>query len=67
MVQLKLNEYRLNSMEEPSDELLYELMEKVAAAARESSHKAELEKVRRMDELSKRIEKRKIKDQMTGL
>ena len=49
MAQLKLNEYRLNSMEEPSDELLYELMEKVAAAARESSHKAEVEKERRMN------------------
>lgn len=67
MPKLKLNEYRLNSMEEPSDELLHELMEKVAAAARESSYKAELEKERRMDELSKRIEKRKIKDQMMGL
>lgn len=51
-------------MEEPSDELIYEWMEKVAAAARESSHKAELEKERRMDELAKRVEARKIKDQM---
>lgn len=48
MAQLKLNEYRSNSMEEPSDELLYEWMEKVAVAARESSHKAELEKERRI-------------------
>lgn len=66
MAQLKLNEYRLNSMEEPSDELLYELMEKVADAARESLHKAELEKQRRMEELSQRIEQRKIKNQVMG-
>lgn len=49
-------------MEEPSDELIYEWMEKVAAAARESSHKAELEKECRTDELSKRMEQKKIKN-----
>lgn len=48
-------------MEEPSAELLYEWMEKVAVAVRESSHKAELVKECRMDELSKRVEERKIK------
>lgn len=49
-------------MEEPSDELLYEWMEKVAVAARESSHKAELEKECGTDELSKRMEQKKIKN-----
>lgn len=32
-----IKEYRLTSMEEPSDELLHELMEQVAESARESS------------------------------
>lgn len=36
--------YRLTSMEEPTDEMLQELMEDVAQAARESSAKAEAEK-----------------------
>ena len=40
--------YRLNSMEEPTDEMLQELMEDVAKAARESSAKAEAEKQRRL-------------------
>ena len=39
--------YRLNSMEEPTDEMLQALMEDVAKAARESSAKAEAEKQRR--------------------
>ena len=40
--------YRLNSMEEPTDEMLQELMEDVAKAARESSARAEAEKQRRL-------------------
>ena len=39
--------YRLTSMEEPTDEMLQELMEDVAKAARESSARAEAEKQRR--------------------
>ena len=42
--------YRLTSMEEPTDEMLQELMEDVAKAARESSAKAEAELQRRMSE-----------------
>ena len=42
--------YRLNSMEEPTDEMLQELMEDVAKAARESSAKAEAELQRRLAE-----------------
>ena len=42
--------YRLNSMEEPTDEMLQELMEDVAKAARESSAKAEAELQRRLSE-----------------
>ena len=39
-----LRSYRLNSMEEPTDEMLLAIMEKVADAARESTRKAEMRK-----------------------
>lgn len=42
--------YRLTSHEEPTDEMLQELMEDVAKAAQESSAKAEAEKKRRLSE-----------------
>ena len=48
--------YRLNSMEEPTDEMLQELMEDVAKAARESSAKAEEEKQRRLQIVANEIE-----------
>ena len=48
--------YRLNSMEEPTDEMLQELMEDVANAARESSAKAEAEKQRRLQTVASEIE-----------
>ena len=48
--------YRLNSMEEPTDEMLRELMEDVAKAARESSAKAEAEKQRRLQTVASEIE-----------
>lgn len=51
---MKLNSYRLNSMEEPSDELLHQLMEKVAIEARKSSHNAKMELKRRMKETAKK-------------
>lgn len=35
-----IKEYRLTSMEEPSDEILHELMEQVAESARQSSASA---------------------------
>lgn len=34
---MSIKDYRLTSMEEPSDEQLYELMKQVADSARESS------------------------------
>jgi polyhydroxyalkanoate synthesis regulator phasin len=48
--------YRLTSMEEPTDEMLQELMEDVAQAARESSAKAEAEKQRRLQIVADEIE-----------
>ena len=48
--------YRLNSMEETTDEMLQELMEDVAKAARESSAKAEAEKKRRLQTVANEIE-----------
>ena len=46
---MKLNTYRLSSLEDPTDEQLHALMEQVAVAARESSRKAkrELEDIQR--------------------
>lgn len=38
---MNITDYRLTSMEEPSDEMLHELMEQVAASARQSSAHAE--------------------------
>ena len=43
-------------MEEPTDEMLYALMENVAKAARESSAKAEAEKRRRLQVAASEIE-----------
>ncbi len=53
--------YRLTSMEEPTDEMLQELMEDVAQAARESSAKAEAEKQRRLEETARIIAIRRSK------
>ena len=52
--------YRLTSMEEPTDEMLQELMEDVAKAARESSVRAEEEKRRRLSETALIISKRRL-------
>ena len=43
-------------MEEPTDEMLHALMEDVAAAARESSAKAEAEKQRRLQAVADEID-----------
>ena len=37
---MSIKDYRLTSMEEPSDEILHELMEQVAETARKSSARA---------------------------
>ena len=47
--------YRLSSMEEPSDEMLHQLMEDVAQAARQSSERAEQEKIRRLEAVAEEI------------
>jgi uncharacterized surface protein with fasciclin (FAS1) repeats len=52
--------YRLTSIEEPTDEMLQELMEDVAKAARESSAKAEAELQRRMSEAASIIASRRL-------
>ena len=59
--------YRLTSMEEPTDEMLQDLMEDVAKAARESTAKAEAEKQRRFSEIAhiikaRRSQRKKILD-----
>jgi hypothetical protein len=53
---MKLNTYRLSSLEDPTDEQLHALMEQVAVAARESSRKAKKEWERRMQEVREKIE-----------
>ena len=50
---MKLNTYRLSSLEDPTDEQLHALMEQVAVAARESSRKAKRELERRMQEVKR--------------
>ncbi|MBR1543535.1 MAG: hypothetical protein IJ626_01410 [Muribaculaceae bacterium] len=47
--------YRLSSTEEPSDEMLHQLMEDVAQAARQSSERAEKEKKRRLEAVAEEI------------
>ncbi|MBO4316025.1 MAG: hypothetical protein IKX24_12530 [Prevotella sp.] len=48
-------QYRLTSTEEPTDEMLLELMQDVLKAAQESSAKAEEEKRRRLQEVANDI------------
>ena len=47
--------YRLTSLEEPTDEMLHALMEDVAAAARDSSARAEAKKKRMLQEAAHAI------------
>ena len=47
-----LRSYRLTSMEEPTDEMLHAIMEKVAAAARKSSARAAEIHRKRLAEIS---------------
>lgn len=57
--------YRLTSIEEPTDEMLQELMEDVAKAARESSAKAEAELQRRLSEAASIIASRRLQRKTT--
>lgn len=56
----ELKSYRLNSLEEPSEEQLSALMEQVGEAARESSRRAQNELKRRMAELRAVMSKQRI-------
>ena len=56
---MKLNTYRLTSLEEPTEEQLHALMEQVAIAAPESSRRAKIEMERRMQEIVQIVLKRK--------
>ena len=51
----EFKKYRLTSTEEPTDEMLHELMEGVAEAARASSARAEAEEKRRLQETANEI------------
>ena len=59
---MSIDTYKLTSTEEPTDEVLQALMEKVAQAARESNAKAEAEKRRRLQSVADEIKewKRKV-------
>lgn len=56
---MEINTYRLNSLEEPTDEQLCAIMEQVAIAGRESAHRAKLELERRMNLVVKTLEEYK--------
>ncbi len=59
--------YRLNSTEEPTDEMLQALMEDVVKTARESSAQAEAEKRRRLSEVARTIAmRRKMRKQVVN-
>ena len=57
MSEKQLRSYRLTSLEEPTDEMLHAIMEKVAAAARESTKRAEEAKRRMLAETSAKIKR----------
>ena len=59
---MKLNTYRLSSLEDPTDEQLQALMEQVAVAARESSRKAKRELERRMQEVREKLKAYRAKN-----
>ena len=52
---MSIDTYKMTSTEEPTDEVLQALMEKVAKAARESNAKAEAEKRRRLQNVADEI------------
>jgi hypothetical protein len=58
---MSIDTYKLTSMEEPTDEVLQALMEKVAQTARESNAKAEAEKRRRLQAVADEIKEWKSK------
>ena len=56
---MSIREYRLTSMEEPSDEILHQLMEQVAESARQSSANAKRVLQEKMQETINMIRKQK--------
>lgn len=56
---MSINEYRLTSMEEPTDEMLNELMSQVAASARQSSAKAKMVLKAKMQETINQIRRQR--------
>lgn len=52
---MRVNTYRLTSLEEPTDEQLRAVMEQVAVAARESSRRAKQELKRRMQAVKEEL------------
>ncbi|MBR2153082.1 MAG: hypothetical protein IJ901_00475 [Bacteroidaceae bacterium] len=58
---MSIDTYKLTSFEDPTDEVLQALMEKVAQAARESKAKAEAEKRRRLQAVADEIKEWKRK------
>jgi len=59
MSQQQLRSYRLNSLEEPTDEMLQAIMEGVQETARQSSLQAEGEINRRFREMEERVARRR--------
>lgn len=54
-----LHSYRLSSLEEPTDEMLHAIMEKVAMSARVSSAQAELKFKMLLEETIRRTKSKK--------
>ena len=57
---MDITDYRLTSMEEPTDEQLHELMKQVAESARESSANARRVLQERMEATAERIRQRRM-------
>lgn len=55
------DKYRLNWLEDSTDEQLQAIMKQVAVVARKSSRNARMEKRRRMDEIIRIVQSRKEK------
>lgn len=65
MSQKQLRAYRLNSLEEPTDEMLHAIMLGVQETARQSTLQAEAEINRRFQELAEKVARRRQKQQMS--
>ena len=65
MTQKELRSYRLNSSEEPTDEMLHAIMLGVQETARQSTIKAENEIKRRFREMENNVARRRQKKKKT--